>query len=151
MTDELKTETEHKISRRDAVDSALFSEKSATQWLLGKSSDKPNLSTPTTKGPGKLRKLQAITGEPDCFITKNPEINQGKKKILIPQWGGDEPPLGKIAIISELIENYEVYLWEGPEKNLAAASPLTSAADFWKQREKIKIDYTSNIKKHLAK
>src|ERR1700722_136278 len=121
MTDELKTETEHKISRRDAVDSALFSEKSATQWLLGKSSDKPNLSTPTTKGPGKLRKLQAITGEPDCFITKNPEINQNKKKILIshpledddPGLDEDGPRLGEIAIISELIENYEVYLWEG--------------------------------------
>ena len=113
--------------------------------------DKPVLSTPSTKGPGKLRKLQAITGDPNSFITRNPETRQEKKKILLCYPLQDTPSLGEISILSELIEHYEVYLWEGPEKNLAAASPLTSAAEFWKQREKIKVDYESNIKEQLAR
>src|ERR1700730_9177603 len=111
MTDEFKT------ARSLARAYRLFSEKYATQWLLGKSADKPASPTPTSKGPGKLNKLQAITGNPECFITKNPEINPGKKKILISHPLQDQPELGEIAIISELIANYEVYLWEGPEKN----------------------------------
>lgn len=143
---------ELKRPRAQARKGFISSEKEVTEWLLGETRDKSVPSVSSNRGPGRLRKLQAITGnDPNCFITQNPPVTSAKKKILISHPLHMKAMLGELCVISELIEYYDVYLWQGPETNLAESSPLSCAADFWNQREKIKRDFASKIKKYLTK
>ncbi len=139
------------VPRRDAQNDPLYSEETVTQWLLGAAvHESAPSSTPSNKGPNKLNKHNALLRDnADCFINNHPQANTGKKKILISYPFDYELRVGELAVLSELIQYYEVYLWKGPEETLAKAIPLQSLADFFKQREAIKIDYAARIKASL--
>ncbi len=143
--------SETTVPRRDARRDPLYSEEAVTQWLLGKVvHESAPSSTPSNKGPNKLNKHNALLRDnADCFINNHPQANTGKKKILISYPFDYELRAGELAVLSELIQYYEVYLWKGPEETLAKAIPLQSLADFFKQREAIKIDYAARIKASL--
>ncbi len=150
MTTELQDtnqgqETYGQLSRERARTYPIWSKKSTEQWLGGGNTTQITPIIPVAKGPAKLGKLWAIAGNQDRFFYKPSLENSAEKKILIAHNAINTS--GELAVLSKLIKHYKVYLWDG--KNLAAASPLNSLADYWQRRKNIQVDFATNIKKQV--
>ena len=144
MTDETK------IYRKNLNVLPLYFEKTIPQWL-GVSTNESTPPTFSSKGPSKFNKHDSLLRDgSDCFTIHHPPASARKKKILISYPLDDKPELGEICILSELIENYQVYLWNGARERLAQAVPLKDLRDFANKKETIEIDTKAHIKSSLA-
>jgi hypothetical protein len=143
------------LNRKEALhDSLPYTAEDLEQLLFGRSSRSENQKishTLSNEGSGQLLGWQAFMGNENCFVNKVPEKPSRIKILISSALLNDRPPFsGELPFFSALIEHYEVYLYEGRETNLLAATPLTNANEFWEKRDKIKPATVSQIQNDFA-
>jgi hypothetical protein len=87
------------------------------------------------QGPGRLDTwLRFMEDNSNCWQKREHLPLSAKKKIIFCNTLLREyaPDTWDLALISALIEHYEVYLWPGNNKDLPN-EPLTSSAEFWEK------------------
>lgn len=111
-------------------------------WLFGESTaraEQPPSHERSSSGPGELQPWVFFEADSACFsVARSAPVRQ-KPKIVISNAFLQERLLNdvEISLLSGLIKDYDVYLWEGDKTNLAAATPLSSIQDFLKKRARI--------------
>jgi MoxR-like ATPase len=88
------------------------------------------------QGPSRLDTwLRFMEDNPNCWQKREAfSVTSAKKKIILCNTLLREsaPDTWDLALISALIEHYEVYLWPGSDKELLT-EPLSSSEEFWEK------------------
>ena len=104
-------------------------------------------------GPGYLDRWLLMEKNKHPWQQIDPtQAAPNRKKIIIsePIIKDSIPTSVELSFFASLIQNYNVYLWPGPNIALSKQKPLTTSSEFWEKRHQIKPATADTVQKSLG-
>lgn len=124
----------------------VFDRGTLLEWLMIEKPSSAEAYSVQQTGPGQLDKWKAFNGRSDCFFSY-PQQQSSRIPILITHQFLHRPYFNKniLAILSRLVEECDLFLYEGPDKPLHQSSPVRSLEQLLDGLEQVKVAPLSKV------
>lgn len=90
-----------------------------------------------TSGPARLKKLEFLQDDPNCWALANATVSETQKTIIFSHWLlAERVPTSTELNLFQAFElfGYKVMLWQGPAIPFSQYQSLSSSTEFWQKR-----------------